>query len=135
MTSLLPEMPEIFELGQNDTDAVTKSFPILPECNTVLGDSWPVLSALGMTPERLSNIRFELTRAMSLEYLHMTTPAVSQIINEEHDQYSADSWIRELVNCRQTEPVHSAKIVDIYHEANSIKGSGPVRSIRLWISY
>ena len=134
MTSLLPEMPEIFELGQNDTDAVTKSFPILPECNTVLGDSWPVLSALGMTPERLSNIRFELTRAMSLEYLHMTTPAVSQIINEEHDQYSADSWIRELVNCRQTDPVHYAKIVDIYHEAKA-RGQIASKVVGLYAAY
>jgi hypothetical protein len=134
MTSLLPEMPGIYELGQDDNNTAHNMFPILPECDTQLGDSWSILSALGMSPARLKDIRFELTRAMSLEYLHMTTPSVSQIIPEEITQYTGDSWLRELVRCREQDPVHYSKIADIYNEAKA-RGQIASKAVGLYAAY
>ena len=134
MNSLLPEMPGVYELGQDDNETATEIFPILPECNSTLADSWPILEALGMTRERLADIRFEITKAMSMEYLHMTVPSVSQIIPEEHNQYVGDSWVRELINCRQNDPEHYAKIVSIYNEARD-RGLSGTKAVGLYAAY
>ena len=127
-------MPGVYELGQDDNSTAKEIFPILPGCSTTLADSWPILSALGMTKQRLAEIRFELTRGMSLEYLHMTTPSVSQIIPEEHSQYQGDSWLRELIKCRETDPEHYAKIVDIYNQAKA-RGIGGSKAVGLYAAY
>jgi hypothetical protein len=134
MTSLLPEMPGVYELGQNDDSTAEEILPILPECKTTLSDSWPILSELGMTKDRLAEIRFELTRAMSLEYLHMTTPSVSQIIPEEQVRYHGDSWLRELIKCRENDPEHYKKIVSIYNEAR-YRGQIASKAVGLYAAY
>jgi hypothetical protein len=132
--SLLPEMPGIFELGQNDDSSAGEILPILPGCSTKLDDSMPILKALGMTEDRLTDIRFELTKAMSLEYLHMTTPSVSQIIPEEVNQYVGDSWLREIIKCSENDPEHYAKIVDIFHEAKA-RGQIASKAVGLYAAY
>lgn len=134
MDDLLPEMPGVYELGQDDNNTATEIFPILEECNTTLADSWPILAALGMTKERLAEIRFELSRGMAMEYLHMTTPSVSQIIPEEHSQYVGDSWLREIIKCRENDPEHYSRIVDIYHEAKA-RGQMPSKAVGIYAAY
>ncbi len=131
---LLPEMPGVYELGQNDDATAKKIFPILPDCNTTIADSWPLLKALGMTQELLAEIRFELTRGMSLEYLHMTTPSVSQIISEERKRYAGDSWLRELIKCREQDPEHYQKIVKIFWEAKE-RGQIASKAVGLYAAY
>lgn len=130
----LPELPGVYDLGQDDDQTSREIFSILPGCSTTLADSWPLLSALGMTASRLKEIRFEVTRGMSLEFLHMTTPSVSQIIPEEHNHYTGDSWLRELIKCRKDDPLHYAKIVDIFHEAKS-RGQIGSKAVGLYAAY
>lgn len=134
MIDLLPEMPGISDLGQNDDNTSRKVYPILQDCKTTLADSWPILSALGMNRQRLAEIRFELTKAMALETLHMTTPSVSQIIAEEVNQYTGDSWLREIIKCREQDPRHYARIVRIYHEAKQ-RGQIASKAIGLYAAY
>ena len=131
---LLPEMPGVYDLGQDDDGSADQLLPILPGCETTLADSWPILEALGMTRDRLADIRFELTKAMSMEQLHMTTPSVSQIIPEEHEQYGGDSWLRELIKCRQEDPAHYAKIVGIYNEAKE-RGIIASKAVGIYSAY
>lgn len=134
MIDLLPEMPGVYELGQDDNDTARQIFPILPNCSSTLVDSWPLLDALGVTKEHLADMRFELTKGMSIEYLHMTTPSVSQIIPEERYRHAGDSWLRELIRCREEDPKHYAKIVDIYHEGKK-RGLIASKAVGIYAAY
>lgn len=134
MIDLLPEMPGVYALGQNDDSTAREIFPILPNCDSKLVDSWPLLEALGMTKELLADIRFELSKGMSMEFLHMTTPSVSQIISEEQYNYGGDSWLRELIKCRENDPEHYAKIVNIYNEAKE-RGIIASKAVGIYAAY
>lgn len=134
MQDLLPEMPGVAALGQNDDNTARELIPIFPGSSTVLADSWPILAELGMTKSRLANIRFELSKAMAMEHQHMTTPSVSQIIDEERDQYTGDSWLRELIRCRQQDPEHYARIVAIYNEAKQ-RGIIASKAVGIYAAY
>ena len=134
MDTLLPEMPGVAELGQNDDATAREILPLLPNCQSTLVDSWPLLEAIGVTKELLGEIRFELTKGMCMETLHMTTPSVSQIIPEEQYYYTGDSWLRELIKCREADPAHYAKIVDIYHEAKA-RGQIGAKAVGIYAAY